>query len=329
MQGFCGWFIPCFTIMSDVAPIGIRAMGISVIVVTTEAGIPVAPILASLYGNTVAIGISLIFCFLGLLVATLFLPETLSAENKKRAIDKMEEEMQNSTNIFKSLFRPMRDLTIFNRNYCLRLIAVVYLASETMKSGEKVLFLFYAEGQIGFNAQDTALYVFIKAFAGILSQLFLLNWCVQRLGERKTVIVALTIGSLYSFLYGFTSNKILIFVVTFFASGAGMCFPTTNSIMTFNVEKHEQGTAQGAFLALQAVANAVGPVILNFIFQQTSTGAFLGASSFFYVGALVYVFANLAAIALPPDQSNSAKIQSRSGTLAALLSEDIGENDVI
>ena len=85
-QGIAGWFLPMFAIVADVSPPHILAFAFSIVIVTTEAGIPVIPAIASVYGNITATIVAIFFCILGLIFAVFLLPETVSTESKERAV---------------------------------------------------------------------------------------------------------------------------------------------------------------------------------------------------------------------------------------------------
>ena len=258
-QGFAGWFLPMFAIVSDVSPPHIRAFALSIVIVTTEAGIPVIPAIASVYGNIVATIVAVFFCVLGFMLAVFLLPETVSTESKEKAIQKRADDPRYNFSLLSTLFRIAKGLTIINRNFCLRLLSFVYVLSEMMKQGIIIVILFYVEEQLGFSSQDVATYVSIHSITGITVQIFLLNFLIQRIGERKVLLVALSIGVIFCFMYGIAEGPTLIYVAAMLSSVAGMAFATVSTIMTFNVEKHELGTIQGSFQALQSISQAFGP----------------------------------------------------------------------
>merc|ERR1712127_912078 len=90
--------------------------------------------------------------------------------------------------------------------------ALVVFFSLTVKAGERVLFLFYVENQLGFNETNVATYVLLHSFGGVLAQSLILNALVQRTGERNVVIIAMLCGGLSSFLYGVARNSTLIYI---------------------------------------------------------------------------------------------------------------------
>ena len=104
-----------------------------------------------------------------------------------------------------------------------------------------------------------------------------------------------------------------------------MTFALAATIMTFNVEKHEIGTIQGIFQSLIGVARALGPLALNYIFNITQDGAFLGAGSLFFVSAFAYLILTVSSFALPVEQCNSKKEDIGAETVQGLLNDENGE----
>jgi len=134
-------------------------------------------------------------------------------------------------------------------------------------------------------------------------------------------MLALRLGVGFCIMYAMAQSPTSIYFGAIMASGAQMLFATTSSIMTFNVEKHEFGSIQGALHSLQSISQAMGPLLLNYIYSLTVNGAFLGAGSLFYVSSFIYLVAALSAIALPPEQSNSKRFLE-SESLERLLDEE-------
>lgn len=322
LKGFAGYFFPSFTIMADVTEPGIRAVAFSLILICGASTISLVQQIALAIGNSNAVAIAVLVSTLGLIYGLLYLPETLSPENKAIAVREREEEEANGITILSTVLRPLRDLKIMNRNLFFRLVALVVFFSLTVKAGERVLFLFYVENQLGFNETNVATYVLLHSFGGVLAQSLILNALVQRTGERNVVIIAMLCGGLSSFLYGVARNSTLIYIGSIIFAISGIDNATISSMLSFNVEEHEQGIIQGVNAAVQAFASSIGPVFLNYVFDITENGAFLGPSTFFFVATLFYTIAVAFAYAFPVEAANSKRFRENGeGMSKGLLSE--------
>merc|ERR1719491_1113529 len=133
----------------------------------------------------------------------------------------------------------------------------------------------------------------------------------------------MTFGVISNICFGITKSHVFIFSTSALAAVSLMSYPTTASMMSFNVTRNEQGKIQGVFTSLNALSSALGPLFLNFIFDKTVGGAFLGSGSMFFVAALIYFIGTILSGFLPPDQSNSKNGKNTSEILQELLAEDI------
>jgi hypothetical protein len=66
-----------------------------------------------------------------------------------------------------------------------------------------------------------------------------------------------------------------------------------------DVDESEQGRIQGALYSLSALASALGPMTLRFVYHFTKDGAFVGPGSMFIFAAGLYVIASYCAYLLP------------------------------
>jgi len=270
-------------------------------------------------------------CLLGLVFAIFVLPETLSMENRQKAILKMEEDEQANglPNICFRILRPVKDLGMLNRNIFFQLMTFVVVLSLITKAGEQTVQVFYFEGQLGFTQQDISIFLVIHSGAIVIAQSIVLHALIQRIGERYVVIVTMIAGVIFSFLYGIAKSPALIYFAAVISAASGMSFSTFSSMMSFNVKEYEQGSIQGVLASLQAVSNAFGPLLLNFIFDKTADGALFGAGTMFFASVLLYVIAMILSFALPPELANSRELRKREHNLSEhLLTQDTTNEDV-
>ena len=321
-QGLAEWFGPSFAIMSDLVSPGFRAPAYSLIVLSASSFVPSVPSIAASFSNLIASSLAFGFCVFGLLFGYFFLPETLSPESKRNAVRKREEDNQNQRSLLYTVLRPVKELDVVNRNLLFRLLSSLLLLSAIVKAGERVNLLFYAEGQIGFTEANVATYSLVHSITIIIVQSVGLNSLIQRIGERNVLIVSMFCGMIFSFMYGIAKVPFFIYLGGVFSALSGMDFATISSIMSFNVEKYEQGKIQGVLLSIQAVSNAFGPLFLTYVFDKTVDGAILGAATMFFISVIFYMIALVLAFALPPDQANSKAVAMTDEVFTPLLDEE-------
>jgi len=254
-------------------------------------------------------GVSVVaFCMIisSLFFAICFLPETLSPETLQEAkIKRMNNERIHSFSFSRFLLRPLRELTILNRNGLFRLLSVLAFFSGMSTSADQTLLVYYAEDKLGFTDRDIAILFLIFGCLGILVQSVLLKLFTDIIGEKFVVVVAFFFGALHNSIYAFASTKLLIFVACAVGTFTGMSFPTISAIKSNNVDEFEQGRIQGALFALSSLAGALGPGCLRLAYQYSKNTHHPG--SFFLLASFFYLVAMICGCALPRDKANSKR----------------------
>lgn len=130
-------------------------------------------------------------------------------------------------------------------------------------SADRVLLLFYVQGQLNFSDADVATLVFLHAVTAFLSHTLLLKSLVSRYGEKTVVIISMVFGVIHNTLYGLSRGKEMVYLAVAVSGITGMSPSVVPSMMSFNVDEHEQGRIQGIYFSLNALSNALGPISLQ------------------------------------------------------------------
>jgi DHA1 family tetracycline resistance protein-like MFS transporter len=238
-SGLVSWFAISLSALSDVMPPMWRAPSFGLLSAGFSLGFALSPILAVYLSH---LGVS-IFA-LGILVsgfayACLSLPETLSPRASERARTRRLANlpiMDSRIDVWKyNLLRPMREITILNRNRLFRLLSALAFFSGCVSTADHALFLYYAEENFGFNDGDIAMLFLLMGVMGILVQTVILKPLSGCIGERRVIMVAFTFGALHNLLYGIAKAKRTLFVSATISSLTGMSFPTISAIKANNV----------------------------------------------------------------------------------------------
>jgi fucose permease len=93
-------------------------------------------------------------------------------------------------------------------------------------------------------------------------------------------------------MYGLARKKKSLYIAFVVSQFTKLSFPTLSSLASKHVLEYEQGRLQGALFAINAVAGALGPLAMEFIYNRTKDKLFPGfmfvfAASLYFVGALV------------------------------------------
>lgn len=252
---------------------------------------------------------SMYYVFTQILTYSSSVPETLSPESAAHArLNRLSERplMNTRADLWKyNIMRPAKELMILNRTKLFRLLSALAFFSGCVSTADHALFLYYVEENFGFNDSDIATLFMIIGIMGIFVQMVILKPFNSLVGERRVVIASFLVGALCNYIYGAAESKRAIFVSATLASLTGLAFPTISAIKSNNVDEMEQGRIQGALYSLQALASALGPLLLRYVYNMTKDGGGYGRGTMFIFGAGLYLVAAMFAFALPEEEANS------------------------
>jgi len=314
--GFVNWVAIALSSLNDVLPQKFRAPGLGLFMAGFMLGFSLSPILSTFLSHLHLALVSFAVAFGGFLCTIFVLPETLpplvAAEARRRRAELYSRNetshgyrrLQN--NIKWIVIRPIRELSILNRNTFFRLISLLAFFSGMVSSGDQLLLVYYLEDQLGFTEKDISTIFIIIGTMGMMAQGLLLKPLNECVGEKMVVALCFFIGAVDNTMYGIATNKGTIYAAVALSAFTGMAFPTISAIKSNNVGASEQGRIQGALYSLQALASGVGPVTLRYVSSITKDGP-LGAGSMFVFAGGLYLCAVAAACALPKELANSRR----------------------
>lgn len=228
------------------------------------------------------------------------------------------------------LWRPFLEMAILLRDG-LKLLAIGSFLSAAVFSVDSSLVLFYIEEYLNVREADIAIMFFIMGILGVILQGFSLQPLVYLLGEKGLLVVSFCSGTVHNLLYGIASTKSEITVALGLSQLTKLSYPLLSSLASQQVGLDEQGRAQGALLALNALAGALGPVSMNWVYERTKDGShkpfgpgtmFLLSSGLYFLGTLV--------VSQIPSSKNAARGSSDTSEQSTSSSEiDIREESIL
>lgn len=120
---------------------------------------------------------------------------------------------------------------------------------------------------------------------------------VKKLGERKSLIFGLLIGSTTFLMYGLAPRGWMLYVIIMIGSIGGIAVPAMQSLISKMTPDTEQGAVQGALSSIQSMAAIVGPLMATGLFgyfTSVSAPVKLPGAAFIVSSALVAIGAGLA-----------------------------------
>jgi DHA1 family tetracycline resistance protein-like MFS transporter len=216
-----------------------------------------------------AAGLSLVNALYGYFI----LPESLAKEQRTETI------VWRGANIIGSL-------ELLRRDKALTMLAAAvflsYLAHESLPS----LFVLYTEYRYHWDAATTGWALTIVGVSQTIVSGAFVRPAVKRLGESKTVMVALAFGAVGFAVYALTPDSSVFMAAAPLISVWAMANPAFQGIATRFADASEQGRLQGAFSSLRGVSGMIGPLFFTQILATSiATQSFAGAG--YFVAALL------------------------------------------
>jgi Na+/melibiose symporter-like transporter len=283
-------------------------------------GYSLAPSMTIILSNDAAVALfSLISSLVAFLAAIWYIPETLSDQiqnvpevlpssqdavsesdvNGDISIDGSTDWYNNMVWTWHASTRPLREISIVTRTRTLQLVSLGSFCSAMVFSIDATLVIYYIEETLNVQKSDIAIMTLALGIAGILIQGVLVHPIVSTLGEKGALILAFSCGTMHNFLYGSARTKITIYAALIFSQLTKTNIPILSSIASKQVEPNEQGRIQGALFAVNAVGNAVGPILVQFIDHHTKSN--FGPGSMFIYASVLYAIGTVIVSRIPKD----------------------------
>lgn len=319
VSGIISWGAISLSCLSDVVPPQWRAPSYGVLLAGLFAGFALSPLIVIPLGRFHVSVFSLVLSVACFLYVVIFVPETLPVEVSGEALRRRKRE---SSGVIRVFVRPLRELSILNRNHLFRLLSMLAFLSGVIGAADQTLFLYYIENRFGFNDKDLALLLFLGGVLGIYVQVSLLKTLNERLGERCVLIIGFLGGAMQNVVYGLARYKWNIYAAFVFGPLHSMTFPVISAIKSNNVDKLEQGRIQGALSSLQSLSQALGPAVLNHVYKETKDWGYPGPGLMFLLAATLYLVAVVISTLLPAEQTDSKTIETNSSAYMQNLNQN-------
>ncbi|VEB74755.1 High-copy suppressor of rspA [Providencia rustigianii] len=177
------------------------------------------------------------------------------------------------------------------KNYNLRNGFIVYYAVPGIFTGVNLLNIFNLQTNIGFNAQQTGLFMLLYA-AGALFSMVSGGYFYHRLGKRSLFIMGITLHSLgiFSLFWIDNQSQLGLLVIAYLLMGMGGGMSANTAQISALIDFKDRDLLQGSVLwnINRQVAFSVGTVVLISIFNlMTSSSDLLRYQYTFFIAALL------------------------------------------
>jgi DHA1 family tetracycline resistance protein-like MFS transporter len=156
-------------------------------------------------------------------------------------------------------------------------------------------FVLYAGYRYQWNMRMVGYALFLVGVGSMVVQGWLIRYALQRLGERRTLLLGLVFGTIGFVLAGLAPTPPLFWLSLVFSSLWGLAGPAAMGLMAARVGPSEQGQLQGANNGLRAISELLGPSMFTLTFAYfISTGKGFGLPGAPFVLAALFLVASLA-----------------------------------
>ena len=303
-------FSAAMAYIADVSPPEKRAGNFGMMGAAFGLGFIIGPALGGLLGKYGFMGIDPLrmpfvaagcLTLLNWLYGCFVLPESLAPENRRP--------------FSWARSNPVGALRAFRSHPAAIELAATYFLLNLAHQVFPATWVLYTEYRYKWDTLQTGLSLTVVGVVVAVVQGGLTRVAVAKLGERKTILMGMTISTLAYIGYGSAYAGWIVYVILCFGAFGGVTMPTIQSVISRQVGADEQGRLQGALMSLASIAGILGLIILPNLFSYSiSPGApfHLPGSPYFFssilvIAALITVRHALRRVKPLPAKSESAE----------------------
>ena len=142
-------------------------------------------------------------------------------------------------------------------------LAVVFVFFSLAQRGLENAWVLYTGYRYGWDERANGLALALVGVMAALVQGVLVRPVILRLGERRTTVLGLVIGTGAFLGYGLATTGSIILAVIVVGSLAGLAGPAIQSLIAGSVSPSDQGKVQGALTSLVSLTAIVAPLVFT------------------------------------------------------------------
>ncbi len=270
--------------IADISPPEKRAANFGVIGAAFGIGFIAGPALGGLLGASAGLRAPFIVAGALTLANWLYgyfvLPESLAAENRREFSWKRS--------------NPVGALLAFREHPAAPGLAATYFLLQLAHQALPGTWVLYTAYRYHWTPFQTGLSLAVVGLTAGVVQAGLTRVVVARLGEKKTILLGMSISTLAYIGYASATQGWMLYGILMFGSLAGVTMPTVQGVISRQARADEQGSVQGALGSLASITGIIGPLIVSSLF-----GYFISARAPFHAPGMPYYFsASLVTLAM-------------------------------
>ncbi|QDS86778.1 Tetracycline resistance protein, class C [Rosistilla oblonga] len=238
--------------IADVSTADTRARNFGLVGVAFGMGFIIGPALGGLLGAFdlrlpffVAAGLALVNWLYGYFI----LPESLPPERRS------------SFTLAKA--NPLGSLQRLRQYPIVAGLAVAIVCTSLAQRGLENVWVLYTGYRFDWNQQTNGLALGLVGLMAMLVQGGLVRPTIKRFGERRTVLIGVTISFIAFLGYGSATQGWMIPCIIIFGGFGGVSGPAMQSLVAGAIDPSEQGKVQGALTSLISLTNVIAPTFFT------------------------------------------------------------------
>ncbi len=217
---------------------------------------------------------------------------------------------------------PLGSFKMLRRHAELSGLAISNLIGYVAHDALPQLFVLYTMLVFAWKTSTIGLSLAVVGVFTILISAFLIQPVVNRIGERRAMLLGLLFGAAGFCMYG--GSEVLFWIAIPINMLWMIAGSASQSMMTRRVGKHEQGELQGAINLLRSVGTLLGPTIFTgtFAYSISSLHSWRVPSAAWYLaGAMLVVAAAVAWRATSPGDNAVEPVDRTAALEEGLVAE--------
>ena len=173
-------------------------------------------------------------------------------------------------------------------------LAAAFLFASMAQRGLENVWVLHTGYRYGWDELTNGLTLGLVGVMAVLIQGLLIKPIVWRIGERRTIMLGLTVSALAFLAYGLASKGWMVPMIIVFGALAGVAIPAIQGLVTGTVLPTEQGKIQGAFTSLTSLTAIFSPLIFTaglFSFFTSAAAPVILPGAPFFLGSLLFLIA--------------------------------------
>ena len=236
--------------VADITPAEARAARFGLMGAAFGIGFVIGPLAGGLLGG---LGIAVPFFVAGGLtvinmgICVVALPESLPTDLRRH--------------VTLAQANPVASLRLLVRTPLLTAMAAAFLLTNVANHALYSTWVFSTTTRFGWSSVTTGIVFAVMGLAFAVAQGLAVGPTVKRLGERRSILLGLTVSAAAFAAYAVAPEGWMIYVVIAISAFGAVDEPATQSLLSQAVGADEQGALQGALASLMGLAAVLGPLV--------------------------------------------------------------------